>query len=358
MRFKVWLGLVLFALIASLPSARGGFSSMFVFGDGTCATTNNQFAGPYYYGLRRSNGRVWVEVLAQWQGIPFDSNKNWSYFGHDSTNLVANATAFTPPPDVATTLFVIWCINADLVWLSNWGGTDMPTWTNALNQALRNHYRAVTNLYAKGARTLLMPNAADVTITPFYSYYPDAWRVFARQRIVELNQKFAQMLAELTNACPGLRIYMPDFFWVGDHILTNAAAFGLTNVLDENGKRIDALADSRLKDKSLNGPGANYIFWDMYHPTARTHMVLAEYAQRLLSPLRFGQISTANRSNRIELVNLPVGRGGFIDASPDLQTWSPLEVLIPTNTTQTVLLPQTGAAAFYRLRFPFNWTWP
>ncbi len=331
---------------------------MYVFGDGACATTNNDYAGPHYYGLRRSNGRVWVEVLAQWQGIQLKPTNNWSYFGHDSTNLLASVTAFQPPPDAATALFVIWCIDADLVWLANWGETNITVWTNSLNRALHNHYRAVTNLFAKGARTLLMPNAVDVTITPYYSYYGQAECAFIRQRVIEFNQKFIQMVAELTNACPGLSVYVPDFFSVADHVLTNAAAFGLTNALDENGKRIDALLDPNLRDKSLDGPGANYIFWDMYHPSARMHMVLASYAQRVLSPIRITGIVTAGQSNKLELVNIPIGQDGFVETSPDLRNWLPTYSLSSTNTILTVLLPKNSETEFYRLRFPFNWTWP
>jgi len=345
-------------LAGGISCTYAGFSSMYVFGDGACTTTNNPFAGPDYYGLRRSNGRVWVEVLAQWQGIQFDSSKNWSYWGHDSTNLVNSVAAFPAPPDAATALFVIWCIDADLVWLANWGETNITVWTNALNQALHNHYRAVTNLYAKGARTLLMPNGVDITVTPYYAYYGAAERAFVRQRVIEFNQKFVQKLAEATNACPGLTIYTPDFFWVADHILTNAAAFGLTNVLDENGKTVDALGDPNLPDKSLNGPGANYIFWDMYHPTARTHMVLADYAQRLLSPVRIAAIAKAGDGRRLELVNIPVGRDGFIETSTDLRNWSPTYSLSSTNTALNILLPDNSQIEFYRLRFPFNWTWP
>lgn len=334
------------------------FSSMYVFGDGACTTTNNPFAGTNYYELRRSNGRVWVEVLAQWQGIQFESSNNWSYFGHDSTNLVNSVAAFPAPADASTALFVIWCIDADLVWLANWGETNITVWTNALEQALRNHYQAVTNLYAKGARTLLMPSAVDVTITPYYSYYGEAERAFVRERVVEFNQRFIQMLAEATNVLPGLKIYVPDFFWVADHVLTNAAAFGLTNALDENGKRIDALSDPNLLDKSLDGPGANYIFWDMYHPTARMHMVLADYAQRLLSPVRIAGIATPGGSIKLLLVNIPVGRDGFVETSPDLRNWSPSHSLSSTYTVLSILLPKPTEMEFYRLRFPFHWTWP
>ena len=33
-----------------------------------------------------------------------------------------------------------------------------------MNLSLTNHFVAITNLYAKGARTLIMPNAVDFTV--------------------------------------------------------------------------------------------------------------------------------------------------------------------------------------------------
>ena len=50
-------------------------------------------------------------------------------------------------------------------------------------------------------------------------------------------------------------------------MLAQPADYGLTNAL-RNGLSIDALGDPLLTDKSLNGRGTNYIFWDNLHPTA------------------------------------------------------------------------------------------
>jgi len=55
-------------------SAQTAFTSLYIFGDGVSTTTTNSFAGPLYYGRRFSNGRVWVEVLAQQLGL---TNNYW-----------------------------------------------------------------------------------------------------------------------------------------------------------------------------------------------------------------------------------------------------------------------------------------
>jgi len=45
---------------------------------------------------------VWVEVLAQRQGLNYESSKNWSYYGHYSANLVTNVNSFAAPTNANT----------------------------------------------------------------------------------------------------------------------------------------------------------------------------------------------------------------------------------------------------------------
>ena len=74
LRFILCVGFIRFMV---LP-AQAAFTSFYVFGDSISSTTNGG-GGTYYYGtngLRWSNGRVWVEVLAQRQGLACATNKN------------------------------------------------------------------------------------------------------------------------------------------------------------------------------------------------------------------------------------------------------------------------------------------
>ena len=88
---------------------------------------------------------------------------------------------------------------------------------------------------------------------------------FVRQRIIDFNTAFATMLSNAMVSCPGLKIYEPDFFSLLDNMLTNAAAYGLTNAL-YSGHTVDAIDAyynyGMLPNINLNGPGTNYIFWD------------------------------------------------------------------------------------------------
>src|SRR5579864_4554115 len=102
-------------LLGSVSLRAQSFTSLYVFGDALSTTTNNTSRSAqypqWYYGKRNSNGRVWVEVLAQRQGIPIVYN--WSYFDNDSASLVNNLKTFTSPIP-PTALVVVWCNCSDL----------------------------------------------------------------------------------------------------------------------------------------------------------------------------------------------------------------------------------------------------
>ena len=74
--------------------AQAAFTSFYVFGDSLSAASTNVPVGPYYYGDRWSNGRVWVEVLAQREGLTFYPSNNTSYFGNTSSDLVGEVNSF------------------------------------------------------------------------------------------------------------------------------------------------------------------------------------------------------------------------------------------------------------------------
>ena len=157
---------VLFSGPAVLP-APAAFSSLYVFGDGVCSSTDNPNGGSIYYPYTYCNGPVWVQGLAQRQGLTYDASKNLSYFGHYSALLVTHVNQFSPT-DANTALFVVWVNDADFVYNMQYLYPDLSlaSWNSAMNGFLANHYQAITNLYAKGARTLILPNAVDITKIP------------------------------------------------------------------------------------------------------------------------------------------------------------------------------------------------
>jgi phospholipase/lecithinase/hemolysin len=207
---------------------------------------------------------------------------------------------------------------------------------------------------------------------------------------VAYNVAFSNTINQAMASCPGLTIYAPDYFTLLNNVLTNASAYGLINALSPKGFSIDAFDDSRIfKTVAMNGPGANYIFWDKENPTAKLHEIMADVAQQIISPVQIGWLALSNGSNRLDVVNMPVGLNGFIDGTTNLAqpNWTAMQNITSTDTEQSIFvnappLPAPTAASgtggstdpnnpalgtynppfnpgqFYRLEFPFSWSWP
>ena len=236
-------------------------SSLHIFGDGvSCTTTTSNQPTALFYGDRNCNGRVWVEVLAQRQGLPLYGSNNLSYFGNDSPTLVTELSHYTAPSDASTALFVVWLCDADFVWdmLNVYPSLDLSTWNSYINSSLTNHWQIITNLYAKGARTFLLPNAVDITEVPEFSGLRASDKSFVRQRVVAFNTAFAAMVNQARASLPGITIYVPDYFSLLDSMLAQPATYGLINPPGSG----DAIEDGYTSPSSA--PGANYIFWDPY----------------------------------------------------------------------------------------------
>ena len=342
----------------TVNTAQAAFNALYVFSDSISTTTNNPATGPYYYGQRYSNGRVWVEVLAQRQGLPYDPNKNWSYFGDTSTDLVAHVSSFQPPGDASNGLFIIWVNCADLYYPAYYSGSNTNAWTNAINQSQINHYKAVTNLYfAKGVRTLILPNVVDLSTIPLFNASSSAKVI--HQMCANYNVAFSGTMNRIRAACPNLTLYSPDFFSLLTNILAYPTNYLVTNAL-YGGLSVDALDDPALNNKTTNGPGANYIFWDEKDPSAKVHMWMANLAQQLMSPAQISGITVFSGSNRLDLANVPIGQNGLVLDCTNLAApaWKTNVNFTGTNLAQSVYVTNSGSPWYYRLRYLYSWTWP
>jgi hypothetical protein len=279
-------------------------------------------------------------------------------------------------------------------------------WNNAVNQSILNQSNIINSLYNKGVRTLIVPNAVDVTEIPQYDNIilnAPANRNYIRQEVISFNAQFTAML-QAQATLRGLTIYEPDFFGLLDNVLTNSSAYGLTNAL-LNGVSIDAYSDPNITTLALNGLGNNYIFWCKTAPTAKLNEIMADEALQMIAPARiagpsvFGLVGNPT-TNQLVVVNMPVGLNGFVDGSTNMgASWTTATNVTGTSPTQSVsfyapplppfvlsgspYLPFGGGSSgtqqqqnsqnsgtsastnsvpgemeTYRLRFPMAWNWP
>lgn len=372
--FQTTLGAVL--LLFALPASRAvaSFSSIYVFGDGASTTTTNLTpinAPPsvLYYEQTNCNGRVWVQVMSQWQGLSYDVSKNVSYFGQTSSELLTNIAKPSLVAIESTALVFVWCNNADFVLFFEDGNGppyssgNIPAWTTFSNASITRHTQAMTALYNKGARTLVMPNAVNIPATPEYSFANNSEYEFFRNRIIEYNTSFENTIKAHAATLPGLLVYRPDTYTFFEQVRENPGAYGLINPPGFPGtKTTDALTNEG--DKSLNGPGAQYIFWDYIHPTAKFQMQLAEFFKQIVSPVKVTNITRPGSNTQITIANVPLGRAGSVEGSaalaPPWQADAPVSVpfTVGGSTTSSVTFPAIGTKRFYRVGFPVVWTWP
>ena len=277
--------LLLAALLLAIVTARAtaGYTAIYAFGDGVCTTTGAPDPSPasLYFGKRYCNGPVWIEDLSALQGLSYNATINHSYFGQDSVELKANVTALTPI-NPTTALFIVWSANADFVKYANdgtpWKSSSLTIWNNKITTSIADQTTAITTLYNKGARVIVMPNAANVAAVPFYNFRPQSEKDFFRDRVISFNTQFTTAMTNLaaSPSMPGLKIIRPDVFTFFEQVQANPTAYGMINPYPDNAAILDE------SDTSFTGPGANYVFWDDLHPTAKFQSRLADFVNPLI----------------------------------------------------------------------------
>ncbi|MEO5915200.1 MAG: immunoglobulin domain-containing protein [Luteolibacter sp.] len=353
------ISLLAAAILLNLTAPRAvAYSSLYAFGDGVCTTTDNNpppALAPYYYGNRYCNGPVFIEDLADSQGLTYVASRNKSYFGQDSGELKDNIDAFTAPSNVATALFIVWCANADFVEFSQtnsppYDNSDKPAWTAFIDASIARHKDAINKLYNKGVRTLVMPNAVDISVVPYYNL-PASDSNFIRSRAVQFNAAFKTEMKAYAATKTGLTLFLPDTFTFFEDVLANPTNYGLVQHL-VNGYNIDALTD--LVTPSLNsGPGPKYVFWDNMHPSAKFQTQLANMIQTLIESTP-PVVTTQPVSKTINSGATTTLTVAFSGTSPSIQ-WYRGSAGVTTNpvsgaTSATFTTPALTANANYWAR--------
>jgi len=122
--------------------------------------------------------------------------------------------------------------------------------------------------------------------------------------------------------------------------------YGLTNALDSNGQSVDALDDTALSNKALNGRAQITSFWD-YLTDREVPFVLADITQQLISRCK-SAISSLNGSNQLVVANVPIGQNGLVLGRTNLLApgWQTNATFVSSNATQTIYVPLPVRSGF------------
>jgi len=265
--------LTLFCLVVCccFTLSASAFDAIVAFGD-SLTDTGNEPAEPYlHYQGRWSNGPLWIEYLSVRLGFPYNASNNLAHSGAQTDDTYNQVNIYTPTNDISHTLFVVWAGGNDFLqeyktyWFNDAG------WAQFTSYSANNLSNAVVNLRSKGARYILVPNTVDVTTIPLLNKLPGFLRTYLQSKVKMFNNKLSRSLTTLQAAYPDITIYKADIYLGEKMLLKNYKADGFKK------KSIDALTDPTLLDKSFNGPGAKYVFWDPIHPTSKAHSFIADW---------------------------------------------------------------------------------
>jgi thermolabile hemolysin len=265
--------LTLFCLVVCccVTLSASAFDAIVAFGD-SLTDTGNEPAEPYlHYQGRWSNGPLWIEYLSVRLGFPYNASNNLAHSGAQTDDTYNQVQIYTPTNDVSNTLFVVWAGGNDFLqeyktyWFNDAG------WAQFTSYSANNLSNAVVNLRSKGARYILVPNTVDVTTIPLLNKLPGFLRSYLQSKVKMFNNKLSRALTTLQTTYPDITIYKADIYLGEKLLLKNYKADGFKK------KSIDALSDPSLLDKSFDGPGAKYVFWDPIHPTSKAHSYIADW---------------------------------------------------------------------------------
>ncbi len=270
---------LIFALTATAQAGNTPFSRIIAFGDSLTDTGNfYQLTGippaPYFEG-RFSNGRIWVEHLADRLGMEVTPADNYAVggatTGRDNENDIPGVFEFPglqDELDLFTARLQGGAADPDALYIIWAGANDFFVATGTPAQTIAsgvgNTVVAVQRLRSLGARHIMVVNLPDLGLTPLgissgtgasLSYVCAVYNGY-------LNQALDQLAAF---GIPTIRL---DSFTFLQSLVANSPANGFTNVTNAY--------------TSTGGNPDDFLFWDVVHPTTEAHKLLADTAVQSL----------------------------------------------------------------------------
>jgi phospholipase/lecithinase/hemolysin len=296
------------AVLALLPLATGmafadtehSYSRIFIFG-ASFMDSGNHFAvtgetahPPFEYisfasygvgGHRPTNGRTWVEVLAQEMELtewakpayrdPAFGNYAFSYGRAREVDPDAfeaslydqvqawRDNGYCTLTEMNDTLFIVDSGYRDLLDIA-FGAPAEEVIPLVMTSIAEN----IGILHMCGARNLLISNLPDMGTAPIT---PDGGEAGARYLSETYNAALQGVIDFYSNPVLGMNISVANFFGFVDVVMAMPGEFGLTNV-DDACVTPYVLKDAFCKDRD------EYFWWDRLHPSRKAHALLAEFA--------------------------------------------------------------------------------
>lgn len=249
---------------------------------------------PYYVG-RFSNGPVWVEHLAA-SYFPNDPSKhllNYAFGGAGVSEEDGDDVLFTLRREVNTyllshddkasedSLFIVW------IGANNYLGmpTDVEQTLQQVNTGITH---SLTRLVEKGAKHIMVLNLPDLGRTPAAIEFDSipAMTQFSTQHNLLLDKT----MSDLKQLHPEVEWLYYDMNHTFNDVIEHPQEYGFTNINSTcyNAVVNDATQKSVLRMVASVKPDINehacdgFLFFDLVHPTAHAHAIIADKARIML----------------------------------------------------------------------------
>ena len=295
---------VLLALATPLPSSAYPFDALYVLGDSLSdqgnlfgATTlalgpaNALPAADHYFNGRFSNGPVYTDLLAQRLGLPLTpSLSGGNNFAYGGARTAYNRVDAVPLGGPFPNPIFPWSLNAEVAAFSARGVQDsnalyivfsgandigdiVATRMNpatVIPSTVNGILGAVDAFRLAGAKTILVPNIPDLGLTPAFSFLgapaTNPASIFSGQ----FNQALHRAL-DAYDAMFDLNIIQFPTYDLFNSLVSNPGLFGLSNVTTPC---YSGFVGPNPSGTECSTPD-RFLFWDIVHPTAAVHRILA-----------------------------------------------------------------------------------
>ena len=293
------LGCLLFtAATAGIADHAFGYSQLVIFGDSLSDVGNDRsnsfgFAvdDPYWQG-RFSDGPVYVEYLADLLGLPSPtySENGGTNHAHGGAQVLENQFVFSWVIDSMEEQKVKYLdanqgmADPDALFIVLGGGNDVRAPSVDLVDTAADLVSIVDDLIDAGATNFVVPNLPDLGMTPEVTQFNGGAGAASTARVTLFND---EVDAGLVPLAANANIHRFDVFGLindlAAEVTASGSSHGFTNVTDDcwEGGPTTATSGMGLGDGFFTSypvcdNPAEYLFWDIIHPTTAAHEFLAE----------------------------------------------------------------------------------
>jgi outer membrane lipase/esterase len=297
-------GLALAAFLS--PAAFASYDQFYVLGDSLSDSGNYLpyilSLDPTYQGqanFTENGGLVWSQNLSSQLGLSaVASNLGGTNYAYGGARIDGEGYQFSQAASLLTqiqsllndtnnqlnsdALYSVWIGGNDIFWIlqEGYNSTETAVYMQGMTA---NTLSALTQLQTAGARYILFPTIADVSVSPFGYSLSTAQQSQLSSLITTYNTQLMSAVAQ-----SGVEVIPVPTNLLFSQIIDNADQYGFSNVTD-------SLCGATNIFYCFEGvhytaeQAASYLFADSAHPTSAVHSLISDYVYNLLNSSAFYQ---------------------------------------------------------------------